>query len=326
MSFRLPGRRLMPALCKPSAALAALAAALAVVACGGSTSQFETFVAERVFAFGDDASALTPEGRNYSVNGVNATSGAIDCNLQPIWVQVVAGYYGHTLAECNTATPPATPRAFTRAAPGARVAEVAAQVEAQAAAGGFRERDLALIFVGVNDVLELYGQYPAQSEAALIAEAGVRGERAAALVNRLIDLGAKVVVANLPDMGLSPYARAEAATHAASGFDRAALISRLTTAFNERLGVRIRIDGRFVGLVQLDLRTQQAVSISPSYAGFSDIATAVCTAAPPNCTTATVVTGIDAASALWADGTRLGSGGQSALAQLALQRAQLNPF
>jgi hypothetical protein len=325
MSFLLPGRRLMPALRKPSAALAALAAALAMVACGGSTSQFETFVAERVFAFGDDASALTPEGRSYSVNGVNATSGALDCNLRPIWVQVVAGYYGHTLAECNTATPPATPRAFTRAAPGARVAEVAAQVEAQAAAGGFRERDLALIFVGVNDVLELYGQYPAQSEAALIAEAGVRGERAAALVNRLIDLGAKVVVANLPDMGLSPYARAEAATHAASGSDRAALISRLTTAFNERLGVRIRIDGRFVGLAQMDLRTQQA-RISPSSFGLSDISTAVCNVPLPACTTATVVTGVDAASALWADGTRLGIGGQASLAELALQRAQLNPF
>jgi phospholipase/lecithinase/hemolysin len=325
MSFRHSGRRLMPALRKPSAALAALAAALAVVACGGSTSQFETFVAERVFAFGDDASALTPEGRNYSVNGVNATTGALDCNLRPTWVQVVAGYYGHTLAECNTATPPATPRAFTRAAPGARVAEVAAQVEAQAAAGGFRERDLALIFVGVNDVLELYAQYPAQSEAALIAEAGARGERAAALVNRLIDLGAKVVVANLPDMGLSPYARAEAATHAASGFDRAALISRLTTAFNERLGVRIRIDGRFVGLAQMDLRTQQA-RISPSSFGLSDISTAVCNVPLPACTTATVVTGVDAASALWADGTRLGIGGQASLAELALQRAQLNPF
>jgi hypothetical protein len=39
-----------------------------------------------------------------------------------------------------------------------------------------------------------------------------------------------------------------------------------------------------------------------------------------------VVTGVDAASALWADGTRLGIGGQASLAALALQRAQLNPF
>lgn len=323
MSSRLPGQRPRRA---PAATVAALVAALAVVACGGSTSQLEPFVAERVFAVGDDASALTSEGRNYAVNGLNTEGTAVNCAARPNWVQVVAGLYGLTLAQCNTATPPATPRAFTLAAPGARVDDAVTQIDAQIAAGGFRDKDLTLFFMGMNDVLELYQQYPAQSEAALLAEAGRRGERAAAQVNRLVDLGSKVLVANLPDMGLSPYARAQAAAHAGSGFDRAALISRLTLAFNERLGVRIRIDGRFVGLVQLDLRTQQAVSISPSYAGFSDIATAVCTAAPPNCTTATVVTGIDAASALWADGTRLGSGGQSALAQLALQRAQLNPF
>jgi hypothetical protein len=308
------------------ASLAALAAALTVAACGGSTSQLEPFVAERVFAFGDDASALTSDGRNHAINGLNAEGTAINCAARPTWVQVVAGFYGLVFAQCNTATPPATPRAFTLAAPGARVADATAQIDAQVAAGGFRDKDLTLFFVGMNDVLELYAQFPAQSEATLLAEAGRRGERAAAQVNRLVDLGSKVIVANLPDLGLSPFARAQAAAHADSGVDRAALISRLTGAFNERLGVRIRIDGRYVGLAQLDLRTQQAVSISPSYAGFSDIATAMCTVALPDCTTATVVTGIESATALWADGTRLGSGGQSALAQLALQRAQLNPF
>ncbi len=322
MSFRSYGRRLRPAF---GASLAALATALAVVACGGSTSQYETFVAGRVIAFGDDASALTPNGRNYSVNGINTTTSAVDCNVQPIWVQVVASFYGHVLAECNTATPPATPRAFTRAAPGARVADVEAQIEAQRAAGGFVDKDLVLFFVGMNDILELYGRFPSQSEAALTADARARGERAAALVNRLVDLGAKVIVVNLPDMGLSPYARAEAAANAASGFDRAALISRLTTAFNERLGVRIRIDGRFVGLVQMDLRTQQA-RISPESFGLSNIATAACTTAPPDCTTATIATGVEASTSLWADATRLGIGGQTALTSLALQRAQLNPF
>jgi outer membrane lipase/esterase len=321
MTVRSPGRRAFASL---RASLTALIAAAAVVACGGSTSQYETFIAERVFAFGDEASALTSDGRNYSVNGLNTTTGAIDCNAQPNWVQVIANYFGHLLAECNT-TPPGTARAFSRAAPGARVAEVAAQIEAQVAAGGFRDKDLALIFVGINDVLELYAQYPARDESELLADAGARGERAATLVNRLIDLGAKVVVVNLPDMGLSPYARAEATAHASSGFDRAALVSRLSTAFNERLGVRIRIDGRFVGLAQLDLRTQQA-RVSPASFGLVNIADAVCTVALPDCTTATVVTGADPNAWLWADATRLGLGGQSALATLALQRVQQNPF
>ena len=318
MSFRSPGRRL-----PLRAPLAALATALAVVACGGSTSQYETFIAERLFAFGDEASALTSDGRNYSINGLNTETSAFDCRVRPNWVQAIAGFYGLTLAQCNPDG--VTPRAFTLAAPGARVAEVAAQIEAQAASGGFRDKDLALFFVGVNDVLELYGQYPSRSEADLLAEARARGERAAALVNRIVDLGAKVVVVNLPDMGMSPFARAEATANAGSGTDRAAFITALSTAFNERLGVRIRIDGRFVGLAQLDLRTQQA-RIAPGAFGFSNVSEPVCTAALPDCTTATLVEGADPGTWLWADTTRLGGGGQNALTQLALQRAQLNPF
>ena len=322
MSSRLPGQRPRRAL---AATLAALTAALAVVACGGSTSQLEPFIAQRVFAVGDEASVLTSDGRNYSVNGLNADGTAIDCAARPIWVQVIASYYGLALAQCNRSTPTVEPRAFTLATVGARVADVQSQVDAQVAAGGFRDKDLTLFFIGINDVLELYAQYPAQSEAALLAEAGRRGERAAAQVNRLVDLGSKVIVVNLPDMGLSPYARAEAAAHAGTGFDRAAFITRLSRAFNERLGVRIRIDGRFVGLAQLDLRTQQA-AIAPGAFGFSDVSNASCTVALPDCTTATIATGIDATGALWADGTRLGLRGQSALTELVLQRAQLNPF
>lgn len=317
MSFSNPVRRWRAA--------AAAVAAMVLASCGGSTSQFEPFVAQRVFAFGDEASTLTEDGRRYGINGVNAESGAIDCSLQPIWVQVVAGFYGLALERCNTSSPPVEPQAFMRAVPGARVADVAAQIDAQVAGGGFRDRDLALVLIGMNDIIDLYQQYPARTEASLTAEAGARGEAAAAQVNRLIDLGAKVIVSNLPDMGMTPYARAEAEANAASGFDRAALISRLTAAFNDRLGVRIRIDGRFVGLVQMDLRTQQ-VALGPSFYGFDDISTGVCTVALPDCTTATLAEGKTAAGSLWADATRLGGGGQSSLATLALQRAQGNPF
>jgi outer membrane lipase/esterase len=317
MSFCIPVRRWR--------ATAAAVAALVLAACGGSTSQFESFVAERVFAFGDESSTLTDDGRRYGINGVNSETGAIDCSLQPIWVQVVAGFYGLPLERCNTSSPSVEPKAFMLAAAGARVADVAAQIDARVAAGGFRDRDLALMLVGMNDIIELYQQYPARSELELTAEARARGEAAAAQVNRLIDLGAKVIVSNLPDMGMTPYARAEAEANATSGFDRAAFISRLTAAFNDRLGVRIRIDGRFVGLVQMDLRTQQ-VALGPSFYGFDDISTGVCTVALPDCTTATLAEGKTAAGALWADATRLGSGGQSSLATLALQRAQGNPF
>ena len=306
-------------------AATALAAAVLVAACGGGTSQQEPFVAERVFAFGDDSTALRADGRRYGVNGLDATTRAFDCRLEPVWVQVVASYYGFVFAECNVATPAAVPKAFMRAAAGAKVADVAAQVEAQAAAGGLRDKDLALVLAGANDVLELYAQYPAVPESALRIEAGLRGERMAAVVNRLVNLGARVIVSNLPDMGMSPFARAQAQANAGSGVDRAALITRLTTAFNERLGVKVLLDGRFVGLAQMDLRTQSAAR-SPGSFGFSDVSRAACTVAPPDCTTDTLITGAVAATYLWADGTRLSSGGQGSLASLALERAQRNPF
>ena len=307
------------------AAVTALTSAAMLAACGGGTSQFDPFIADRVFAFGDDSTALRSDGRRYGVNGLDATTSVFDCRLEPVWVQVIASYYGFVFSECNVATPAVVPKAFMRAAAGAKVADVAAQVEAQAAAGGLRDKDLALVLAGANDVLELYAQYPAVSEAALIVEAGARGERMAAVVNRLVNLGAKVIVSNLPNMGMSPFARAEATANASSGFDRSALISRLTTAFNERLGVKVLLDGRFVGLVQMDLRSQLAAR-SPGSVGLSDVSTGVCTVAPPDCTTATLVTGATAGTYLWADGTRLGSGGQGSLAELALQRAQRNPF
>ena len=300
------------------------ALALAVLAaCGGGTTQYEPFVAERVIAFGDETSALRSDGKRFGTNGLTE-AGAFDCNLEPLWVQSVAGLYGMVFAECNTATTPATPRAFMRAAANAKVADLQTQVDAQIAAGGFRGNDLALLAAGANDIFELYAQYPAQSREALLAEAKARGERMAQVVNRLVNLRARVVVANLSDLGLSPYARAQAAANP-TGISRTQLITDLTTAFNEQLGIKVLLDGRYVGLAQMDLRTQQA-GRSPGSFALADVSTAVCSAALPDCTTGTLITGGAASSYLWADGTRLASGGQRQLAQLAIERAQRNPF
>lgn len=294
----------------------------ALVSCGGSTTQYETFQPGRVLAFGDDASVLTPAGLRYGVNGLNADTGQVDCTQFPLWVQSVAGLYGFTFAECNP-TSAFDPKARTHAVVGAKVADVAAQVEAQVAAGGFRADDLALVLAGTNDVLELYSQYPVRPEATLLEDARERGRRMAQVVNRLVDLGAKVIVSNVPDMGLSPYAATEAKAN--TDIDRAAMISRITAAFNEQLGSNVLLDGRYVGLMQTDLRIQ-AANRSPGSFGLSNATEAVCTVALPNCTTATLVTGASAEQYLWADATRLAPGGQNMLASLAVERAQRNPF
>ena len=306
---------------RAAAGLGAVVALGLVVACGGGTSQSDPFLAQRYFAFGDEASVLTPTGRNYAVNGL-ATDGTVNCNALPTWTQQMAAFYGFVLAQCNpTAVVDIKARSF--AAVGARVAEVSAQVDAQVAAGGFRDKDISTVLVGVNDIVELYGQYPTRSESDLLADARARGERAASIVNRLVDLGSKVVVSTIPDMGLSPWARAQRALF--TDTDRAALISRLSTAYNEQLGVKLRLDGRFIGLVQLDLQVQ-VINRAPSAFGFANVTDAVCVAALPDCTTATLVTNGDPNLYLWADGTRLSAGGHAQLGRLATSRASRNPF
>jgi len=312
-------------------AATAVAALGLLAACGGGTSQFEPFVAERVFAFGDENSHLAADGRKFSVNGLAQSGGAIDCQINPLWVQLVAGLYGFSFAECPPLEPPTTFRALMRATPGARVADVAAQVEAQAAAGGFRDRDLALLMVGANDILALYAQFPDRSEADLVAQAEALGRAAAGVVNRIVALGGRVVVANVPDMGLSPLAKAQEAAFPSTG--RAALLSRLTAGFNDQLGVTVLLDGRFVGLVQTDLVTR-AIARAPFFYGLVNASDAICTAALPNCTTDTVVTvgeGAGASPALasqyfWADATRMSYGGHLQIANLAVDRARRNPF
>ncbi len=300
-------------------------------ACGGGTSQLEVFRPQRMFAFGDETSHLTAEGRKYGVNVLAADSTTeINCSSQALWVQSVASVFGFVFAECNPDNLPET-RARMYAAPGATVTEVAAQIQAQEQAGGFSEGDLATLLVGVNDVVELYQQYPSLGEDALIAQARARGAQIGGQVNRLVALGAKVIVVNVPDISFSPYARAQDV--AFPGEDRSRLILRLVTAMNEQLGVTMLLDGRFVGLVQADL-TWQAIGRFPAGYGFSNLSDGVCTVPVPECTSATLQvanteTGalVDPVNYLWADdSTRLSFGGQLQLARLAVDRVQRNPF
>lgn len=311
-------------------AASAFAAAAGLAACGGSTSAYDPFVPGRLFAFGDEASALTPapDGRNWGINGFNSnntettTDDFADCRVQPNWVQSLAATYGFVFAECNPDNV-AEPQAHNRAAAGARVADVAAQVEAQNAAGGFRDKDIATVMVGVNDIVDLYRQYDGTNEAALEAEARARGQRAAQVVNRLVELGARVVVSNIPDLGFTPLAKNENAAN--PGSNRTAVLSRLSSGFNEQLGVSILLDGRFVALVQTDQR-MLAIVRSPASFVIANTTDVACATPPPACTTLTLVADANASTWLWAGDVLLSSRGQSEIASLAITRAQRNPF
>ncbi|MBL8289845.1 MAG: esterase [Rubrivivax sp.] len=302
-----------------------------LASCGGGTSAYDPFVPQRLFAFGDEASAFTADGHNYGINGINTNATAdltsddyFDCTLQPNWVQTLANSYGFYFAECPAAgAKKEDAKAVSYAAAGARVAEVEAQVDAQVAKDGFRDKDIATLLVGTNDIVELYGRYDGSNEAALTSEATERGRRTGLVVNRLVALGSKVVVSNIPDLAYTPYAVSEAAAH--PGEDRSGVLSRLSAAFNQALGVTMLIDGRYVALAQTDQRII-GINRSPESYAIANAVAAACATPPPLCDTSTLVTDASATTWLWAGPTLLGSRGQSELAYLAVTRAQRNPF
>jgi hypothetical protein len=312
-------------------AVAAWAALALAAGCGGGTAPIERFVPSRIIAFGDEMSALTANGQNYTINGTNnngtpddASDDRIDCGLQANWVQALALVWGYVFPQCNNRNVDA-PQGVMHAAPGADVAAVEVQLQAQVDAGGFQEKDLATVLVGVNDVLALYGQYVAGADTApLLSAARERGRRAARVVNDLVARGAKVVLVNMPDMGLSPYAFAQRAAFP-DGIDRAALLSELSSAFNQEMGLNVLLDGRYIALVQGDDITK-SMARSPLTYLLTNTTEAACAVAPPDCSNLTLVTNATPANHLWASDRWLGFAAQNQIALLATVRVTRNPF
>lgn len=309
---------------RPSVRRALMAAATCVLAlglasCGGGTSQVETFVPLRLITLGDEMSTFTPDGRKYAVNALAADGTTPDCKTLPLWTQVVANAFGFGFTECPVGTGDQKARSWATA--GARAADLKAQVQAQVAAGGFLDKDLVTVMIGTHDVRDLYLQSKTTSpptKEALLEAAKDRGIEIARQVNALVDLGAKVIVATIPDVGLSPWGIAQ-------GTEGAALLKELTAALNGRIRVNILNDGRFVGLVLADELSQTAARVPAAYS-LTDASTAACTVAPPACTTATLAANATADTWFWADSTWLSAGGHRQLGALAEARARLNPF
>ncbi len=292
-------------------------ACVLLASCGGGTSQIQAFNPPRLTAFGDEASAFTPDGRRYAVNDFASDGQTLDCNAMPIWIQEVARTFKFGFPQCPLAG--AENKAQTRASAGARVADIVQQVDAHVAAGGFLQEELVLVLGGTWDVLDLYAQFPTRSRDELINEARARGVRLAEQINRMVGQGARVVVSTIPDLGLSPYGIAQ-------GAEGARLLSDLSAALNGRIRATIINDGRLIGLVLADEFVQVAAR-APSAFGLTNSTQAVCKVAPPDCTTKTLVDGATSAYVyLWANDRWFAPGGQRQLGLLAAARATLNPF
>jgi phospholipase/lecithinase/hemolysin len=316
-------------------AIAVVAAAIVAASCGGGepTTRFH---ASRVIALGDESSQLVDSGdhnaRKYSVNGtVSTTDPTILCTGNPIWVQSVATFYGLTYPECNVgAAPVLAPVSRIRAQFGARAADLAAQIDAQQSESPIQEGDMVTVMVGAYDVLAQYAKYPEVSEPELIAAVEAAGAETGRQVNHLTSLGARVLLATIFDMGVTPFAVAERAGNADT--DRAALLSRLTFRYNAEMRATIVNDGRKIGLILMDEYVTEVARV-PGFGGFTNSTKGVCdltksTLVPPStldCTAQTFITG-GLPSYFWADDVHLSATGQSVLGQLALNRAQNNPF
>ena len=221
--------------------LTALALAL-LAACGGGKGQIEPFKPTRLISFGDEQSLLTADGKRYGVNALKTgtTTGEVDCTGNPIWVQTLTSHFSLVLAQCNPDNKPVT--AFLRGAVGAKVADVKAQIDQQLASGSVGPKDLLLINAGFYDILEAYQQFPTRSEADLIGLLQQRGRALADQVNRLANANGRVVVLTAIDPGLTPAGQQEKASK--TDTDRAALLTRLTNAFNVAMRLALIEDGR----------------------------------------------------------------------------------
>jgi outer membrane lipase/esterase len=293
-------------------------AALALASCGGSTTQIDPFVAKRFIAFGDDLSVFATGGRKYTTNGLNADKTAIDCSNSQnlLWIQYVTNEYGFGFPECPVGT--GEQKALSRATVGAKAADLALQIDAQLAAGGFQEKDLTTVLVGMYDVKELYERYPAEPKNVLLDAATARGEFIAAQVRRLIALGVPVIVATAPSIGYAPYGLLQ-------GADNATLLTDLTSNLNAAVRVNIPNDGRLWGLITADEWLSQAVS-SPSSYNLDNVTLPTCNVALPDCTTDTIIAGANYQTWLWADSLRIGVRAHSGFGQIARNLASRLPF
>lgn len=309
------------------AAGAALMAGL-LVGCGGSTSQVDVFVPGRLLVFGDELSVLTSDGHKFTVNTVDEDSGALQCGSGPIWVQTLAAHYRMVFSECNPDAV-ANPKAKMLATEGATVDELGAQVRTFTSGDSIQSDDLATVLIGMNDVLLAYASYPAESEEVLIARMEDAGQRAAAQVNDLAASGARVLISTMPDMGQTPFAKAESQD---KGDIAARVLTRLSSAFNRSLRLKLTNDGSKLGLLLLDDLVHSMVRVPAAY-GLANTDTAVCDplALLPTCSNDTLIPADSSptpsvSTYMWADATRPGLPVHRSLGSQAVTRASNNPF
>lgn len=319
--------RVLKSLLAP-ALLAALLAGLS--GCGGSSSRVEAYVPTGLVAFGDELSLIDANGRKYNVNVLKTGSTALDCATYPIWPQVVADGYGMVFKECNP-NAVATTAAVMKASVGAKVADVVAAVAAYQATAVFTPQTLVTVMAGQHDILAAYTAFDAGAltRAQAKTQLAAAGKTLGALVNRVANQGsgARVLYATPPNLGYSPFARAEITR--TGDAERANVLKEMTLAFVEGLRLEVTNDGRYAALITADELTITMADPTKLQANaLTNVVDAVCTTALPDCTTATMASGAGGIGTLylWAGAQYPGVNYQIRVGIAALNRARNNPF
>ncbi len=308
------------------------AAGLAMVllaSCGGG-EQIESFVPQRVVAFGDEASLINIDGTKYTVNGATFDTaeppvGTPDCTANQVWVQQLAYSFGLAFEDRCEATI-ANANGVMRAGFGAKAADLNGQIDTFLQTRSFANNDLVTVMVGVNDIIDAAAN---SSDATAAVE--LAGTQVGDAVVRITNLGAKVIVSTVPNVGLTPYAINLETTTPGS----IARLSDLSVRLNTRLRLKlqdVRDGGRAVGLILADEMVLSMVRFPSSY-GLNNVTQPACAVASLlACTVSDTTTLVPEARAtyasdwLWADATHLGANAQSRLGSLANSRARSNPF
>ena len=261
--------------------MALVCASAALLSACGSGDIVDPFRPTRMLSVGDGFSDLGQNGKRYTVN-----NGDIN-----IWTEQMATIYGLPLK-------PSDQGGLSYARGDALVTGAANSIENQVtamlAANTFAEGDLVAVSGGLRDIVD-NAVDPNLTYAQMTANVQAAGRALGAQVNRLVQAGAKHVVA----AGVWPLGQSPLGTKTGQSTN----LTNLTLAFNNAFKIAIVDLG--ANVLYLDSATYfNSVYYSPtSYPPLNDVITEACTTAlVTDCTPATITPGYDYTTLLFANG------------------------